>query len=96
MRSQYRMHAGHRSGQCGIDAANARMRVRTAHERRVEHPGQSDVVNNTTLATQQCGIFDAARAGADVAGFEGGHCYESGKAFTTEDAGDTEEGEDEN
>ena len=63
-------HAGHRFGLRGVDAHDARVRVRRAHHRRVGLSVEAEVVGEAALAGEQPLIFLAAQRLAD--GVEGG------------------------
>ena len=56
-----RMHAGQRARRACVDAPNSRMRMRAAHERRVEHAGQMRCRRRSGLAAQQRRVFLALR-----------------------------------
>ena len=62
-------HAGHRLGLGGVDADDARVRVRRAHHRRVGLPLDAEVVGEAALAGEQPAVFLAAQRLAD--GVEG-------------------------
>ena len=44
---------GIRARRLGVDAADRGMRVRAAHERRLRHAGEFEIVDETAFATQQ-------------------------------------------
>ena len=44
---------------CGVDAANQRMGVRTADERRLQHSGQVDIVDEPACAAKEIRVFEA-------------------------------------
>jgi hypothetical protein len=55
---QHRMDARHRQRRRHVDRADTRMRMRAAHETRLQHARQLDVVDETRTSGQQRGIFD--------------------------------------
>jgi hypothetical protein len=63
---QYGVHAGKRRRRRLLDAAHAGMRMRAAHEGRVQHAGQMDVVDELALAAQQRRILLARSRGAEA------------------------------
>ena len=58
-------HAGHCFGDSGVDREDARVSVRTAHERAPRRVRQTDVVDIATLAAQETVILAAAQRLAD-------------------------------
>ena len=55
-----------------VDAADRGAGERAAHEARVQHPGQRDVVDVGAVPGEQAGVLDAVDARADVPGGAGG------------------------
>jgi hypothetical protein len=52
----------------GVDGVDARVRVGAAHDRRVQHAGDGDVVDVAAVAGEEASIFLAADARADHGG----------------------------
>ncbi len=65
---EHRAHAGHGPRRGRIDAPDAGAGERTAHERRVQHPGQRDVVDVGAVAGEEPGVFDPGDTRPGVAG----------------------------
>ncbi len=59
--------AGQRLGRRRVDRDDLRVRVRAAHDRRVRHAGQLDVVEVAALAAQEARVLDAVDALAEPA-----------------------------
>jgi hypothetical protein len=59
---EYSVYARVRERHCLVDAADRGMAVRAAHEGRVQHVGQSDVVYEAPGSSQQIGVFEPANA----------------------------------
>ena len=59
------MHAGQRTGGGRVDAVHQRVRVRAAHERRLQHLGKAQVVDEAAAALQQRVVLDACDGTAD-------------------------------
>ncbi len=57
------MHALRGFRRCGVDAANARMRVGATHESRVQRAGQAHVVNEAAVPGEQRRVFLALDRG---------------------------------
>ena len=57
---------GMAQGRARIDRPDARMGMRAAHERRVQHARQLDVVDEARAAGEQGRIFDPRHAGAEL------------------------------
>jgi hypothetical protein len=62
---EHRMHARERPAGMGVDAADQGVRMRTAHERRVQEPRDADVVDEPPLADQQRAILKPGNARSD-------------------------------
>jgi len=62
---EHRENAGHRERGALVKRADARMRVRRAHDARVRLPGKIDVVGVATLAAQETIVFLAAERLSD-------------------------------
>ena len=60
-------HAVHRCRSLGVDAVDARVGHRRAHQRHVQHPGQCDVVEEVSLALDEPGVLHPLDAVADAA-----------------------------
>ncbi len=67
---QHGEHAGHPRRLGGVDAGDARVRVRRPDDRRVRGMGEMHVVGIAARALQQRGVFDA---GDGLSGGESGH-----------------------
>ena len=63
----YRMHAGYGERSAFVDIAEPGVRVGAAHEGRVQHAGDLDVVDEAAFAAQQRGVFLAFDGGAEPA-----------------------------
>jgi hypothetical protein len=72
-KAEYGMHARQPARHRRINAANAGMGVRTAHERRFEHAGKFQVVDKTALTTQKRPVFEPQHVLAD--GLIGFHVF---------------------
>ena len=59
------MHAGKRQGGGLIDTPDRRVRVRAAHKRGVQQPGQPDVVDEAAFAFQQRLVLEPRHGAAD-------------------------------
>ena len=59
--------AGERLGLRGVDGDDPRVGVRAPDDRRMEHPGQLDVVEVAALAPQEARVLDAVQALAEPA-----------------------------
>ena len=60
------MHAGQRLRAAALSMPRmTRVGVRAAHERRLQHAGQMDVVDETALAAKEVGVFQAANVLAE-------------------------------
>ncbi len=62
---QYRPHAGQRESGAPVDAAYCCVGMRAAHERRVQHAGQADVVHVAALPPQEREVLQPGDALAD-------------------------------
>ena len=60
-----RMHAGQRSRSRLVDAPDRGMRVRAAHEGRLQHARQPEVVDEAALALEQRLVFEPGDRAAD-------------------------------
>ena len=49
---EHSRHAGRTDGRGGVDREDFSVRVRTAHERRVQHAGQLNVVDIASMAAE--------------------------------------------
>ena len=58
--------AGHRACRVGIDAADQRVRMRAAHEGRVQRAGRGNVVDEPRAAVEQRKIFEPRDARSDL------------------------------
>ncbi len=67
-RGEHRMDARHRQRRRGVDRADPGMGVRAAHERRMKHARQLQVVDKARPPGEQGGIFDPRHAGAELPG----------------------------
>jgi hypothetical protein len=56
---EHRVHPGQAARRRRVDAAQQRMRDRAAHEGRVQHPRQRDIVDEAARAAQQRCVFEA-------------------------------------
>ncbi len=63
---EHRMDARHRSRRHGVDRANPGVGVRAAHEAGMQRAGKLHVIDEATAACQQCRIFEAHDAGAEM------------------------------
>ena len=77
---EHRHDAGHGPGGRGVDAANARMGVRRAHQHAGERAGQLDVGDEAPAPEQEAAILDAAQRRADALVVADGfvHCIKEG------------------
>ena len=66
VRREYRVHAGHGARRGSVDGADPGMGVRCAHEACVQRAGYQDVIDETTAPGEQCRIFEARDAGAEM------------------------------
>ena len=67
-RGHHRPHAGHRE-RCGhVDTQHPRVGERTAHERRVQHPREAQVVDVGPATGEDAGVLDPADARSGQAG----------------------------
>ena len=69
---EHRVHARQRARVTRIDAADQRVRMRAAHERGVQQPGQLDVVDEASAADEQRAVLEtrecALRSGGSSSG----------------------------
>ena len=63
---QHRDDARHCARHARIDAADQRVRMRAAHEGRVQHAGRGNVIDKTGAAGQQREIFEPRDARSDL------------------------------
>ena len=61
-----RMHAGYGLGHAFVDAVDLRVRLVAAHERRMQHVGQVEIVDEAAFAGQQRRIFQPLDGLADL------------------------------
>src|SRR3712207_4449792 len=66
-----RMHALYRAGRGGIDAEDPAMRMRAAHESRVEHVRKLDVVDVSSTTGDELGVFLALDLRAQITNAHG-------------------------
>ena len=64
---EHRVHARQRAHVTRIDAADQGVRMRAAHERRVQQPGQLDVVDEASAADEQRAVLETGNARSDQA-----------------------------
>ena len=57
---EHRMHAGQAARSGGVDAADAGVRVRAAHERRLQHSGKFQIVDEAAIARESAARLRAA------------------------------------
>ncbi len=62
------MHARQPHRRVGIDASDASVRVWTAYERRLQHAGKFEIVDETAVAPQQRSVFDPQHSVSDRVG----------------------------
>ena len=65
----HRLHAGHVHRRTDVDVLDRRVRVRTAGDRRVQHPRHRDVVHVVALALKEAGILLALHPVAERMSF---------------------------
>ena len=65
-RGEHRMNARHRQRRRRIDRADAGVRMRAAHEGRMQRARQLDVVDEARTAGEQSGVFDPRHPRAEL------------------------------